>query len=319
MTRTFTFLACLSWIVIGQPTLCFGAGGLPVSNLRAAAQVDSAGIYLHEVLTADWAGPTNLLLAPAPELDQTVTLTRTQITARVSHEVAGLVLTNWLGATEVKVTRRTRQLEESELKDLLTATLQREQARDRGELELRLGRPWTAIPVPEEPLTVRVLELPVAGVTPNFILRFELRTERETIGTFQVPLRAKLWREVWVARTSQPRGRLLRDANLTTERRDVLLLRDALASVDVTNSGLELAENLSTGAPLLLRSVRVRPVVRRGKLVDAIVQDGPLLITVKAEALEDGLPGQTIRVRNAKSRREFHAKVENEQTVIVPL
>jgi flagella basal body P-ring formation protein FlgA len=43
------------------------------------------------------------------------------------------------------------------------------------------------------------------------------------------------------------------------------------------------------------------------------------LISVKVEVLEDGVPGQMVRVRNLKSKREFRAKVENEETVLVPL
>jgi flagella basal body P-ring formation protein FlgA len=38
---------------------------------------------------------------------------------------------------------------------------------------------------------------------------------------------------------------------------------------------------------------------------------------VKAEALEDGVPGQIVRVRNLQSRREFKGKVQDEQTVLV--
>jgi flagella basal body P-ring formation protein FlgA len=222
-------------------------------------------------------------------------------------------------SNEVKTARHTRPLAEAELKDLLTSALQSQEARAKGTLELRLGRPWATIPVPDEPLSVRVLELPVAGLTPNFIVRFELRTSREGLGTFQMPLQARVWREVWVARSPQPRGRLLCETDLATERRDMLLLRDAFVGADLTNPALELAENLSSGSPLLVRSVRTRPVVRRGKVLEAVVQDGLMMITVKAEALEDGLPGQLIRVRNTKSRREFYAKVQNEQTVIVPL
>ena len=72
--------------------------------------------------------------------------------------------------------------------------------------------------------------------------------------------------------------------------------------------------------PFLQRSVRPRPVVLRGKVVEAVVTDGVSMITAKVEALEDGAPlASFIRVRNLKSRREFHAKVQNEQTVIVPL
>ena len=52
-------------------------------------------------------------------------------------------------------------------------------------------------------------------------------------------------------------------------------------------------------------------------MLDAQIQSGPLTILVKVEALEDGLPGQTVRVRNIKSRREFRGKVKDEETIAV--
>ena len=56
-----------------------------------------------------------------------------------------------------------------------------------------------------------------------------------------------------------------------------------------------------------------------GKLADAIITDGAMTLSVKVEILEDGLPGQTIRVRNLKSKREFRGKVQNEETIHVTL
>lgn len=70
---------------------------------------------------------------------------------------------------------------------------------------------------------------------------------------------------------------------------------------------------------MLNRSVRARPIVQRGQLVEGIYQDGGLSISLKVELLEDGLPGQTIRVRNPKTKRELHGKVQNEQTVVIAL
>ncbi|HLP75469.1 MAG TPA: hypothetical protein VK327_01015, partial [Candidatus Paceibacterota bacterium] len=68
----------------------------------------------------------------------------------------------------------TRPISESDLLELLTATLQNDYVKDKGELELRLTRPWTPRTVPDEPITVKVLDIPANGVTPSFILRFEL-------------------------------------------------------------------------------------------------------------------------------------------------
>jgi flagella basal body P-ring formation protein FlgA len=313
----FSILACLTGM--GRPALCADTDGRPVLTLRQAAQVDGAGVLLQQLVEGDETVSTNLFVAAAPALSQTLVLSRAQIAEAARKLQPGLELTNWAGAEKIRISRRVRSLDEDELKTMLTATLQKEQARERGELELRPTRPWTTVPVPDEPLSLKILDLPTLGLTPNFIVRFEVRAGKETFGPWQMPLQARLWRDLWVARTPQPRGRLLRDADLGTERRDVLTLRDALVSPDFTDGSLELAENLSAGAPLVLHSVRQRPVIRRGKVLDAVVEDGPLLISVKVEALEDGLPGQFIRVRNAKTKIEFQAKVQNEQTVTVTL
>ena len=85
------------------------------------------------------------------------------------------------------------------------------------------------------------------------------------------------------------------------------------------NPSLELVEAVPAGQPLLARSVRKRPVVLRGQMVDGLVRDGALNISLKVEALADGLPGRIVRVRNPKTKREFYAKVQDEQVVVVNL
>jgi len=130
---------------------------------------------------------------------------------------------------------------------------------------------------------------------------------------------AKIWRDIPVAQTALRRGQIVSQAGITSERRDILSLWDPIANLDSGNDVLELSENLRAGQPILSRSVRVRPTITRGKLVEAVVQDGGLSITLKVETLEDGMRGQVVRVRNPKTRREFTGQVQNEQTILVIL
>jgi flagella basal body P-ring formation protein FlgA len=210
-------------------------------------------------------------------------------------------------------------INDNDLLALLTATLQKECVKDKGDLELRLGRPWTPAAIPDEPLSVKILDLPATGVTSSFILRFELRTARATVGTWQLALQARIWRDVWIARSALKRGELAAEADLDRDRRDILTLREPLAEFSSGDTSLELAEALQAGSPVFARSVKARPVIHRGQAADALVQDGALSITMKVEALEDGAPGQIIRVRNAQSRRDIRGKVLNEQTILIPL
>jgi len=211
-----------------------------------------------------------------------------------------------------------RTFEQSDLTTLLTAALQQDYVKDKGELELRLSQPWAARKVSDEPLTVKILDMPTIGVSPSFIVRFELRNAHESIGTWQLPVQAKVWREVWVAHSMLKRGDALADADIARERRDMLVMHEPMAEF-AERGTLEIAEPVGIGAPLFARSVRPMPVVHRGQTVQALIEDGSLSIAMKVEVLEDGAPGQLVRARNPQSQRDIRGKVLNDQTILVSL
>ena len=288
--------------------------------LLPSAQVDSAGIFLHQIVGLQISIPLpSTRLAPAPALGQTASFSRAQINELLHRGAPELIITNWSGAAQIRVTRRLRPLGETELRALLTATLQSQFVKDKGELELRFRSPWAALNVPDEALTLKVVDFPATGVSGSFIIRFELLTVAEKAGEWQVVAQGRLWREVLVARAALKRGQLLAASDVVAERRDVVGLREPLGPSVLEETVLELSENLAEGQPLLGRSVRPRPVMQRGRVVDAVITDGALNISMKVEVLADGLLGQTVRVRNPRTKKEFLGKVQNEQTVLVAL
>ncbi|HUA39676.1 MAG TPA: flagellar basal body P-ring formation chaperone FlgA [Candidatus Sulfopaludibacter sp.] len=208
-----------------------------------------------------------------------------------------------------------RPLTESNALELLTATLQRDYVKDQGELELNFTHPWTAPTLPDAPLSLKILELPTAGVTPSFIVRFQICTANQTLGTWQASVQAHVWRKVWVAHSNLRRGDSIAGADVARERRDILNLHDALAVFADDDSSLELAESVPAGVPLLARMIQARPVIHRGQTANALVQDGALNITLKVQALEDGAPGQIIRARNPVSQRYLSGRVLDANTI----
>jgi flagella basal body P-ring formation protein FlgA len=282
--------------------------------------VDSQGVFLAQlVTTANGLTLPPLRLLEAPRVGAPLTLTRASLQQLLATNDPALTVSNWSGAERVQITRRTRTLGENDVKNLLTAALQERCVQDRGELELRLNRPWVPLAVPDEPLTVRLLDLPASGIGPLLLVRFELVSGAETLGNWQTVLQARVWREIWVTRTALRRGQAVSETDLTRERRDVLALREPLAELAATTAALELTESLQAGAPLCQRHLRLQPVVRRGQSAEAILQDGAMNLSLKVEVLEDGAPGQIIRLRNPLSRRELRGKVQNEKTILVCL
>jgi len=289
-------------------------------QLPSEARVDSSGIFLNQIVNANPpVALPHIRLAPAPSLGQTIILSRDQILALARTNLADLSANNWTGPARVRVLRRTRELGELEMTGLLTAALQRDYVKDLGELELAFARPWTAVTVPDEALRLTLGEMPAAGVNPTFVAGFDLWNGPERVGHWQAVLQARVWREAAVAHAALSRGQLLRDADIVMERRDVLAVRDAIVNISKDDNSLALVENVAAGLPVLNRAVRPRPLLKRGQLVDGVFEQGSLTISLKVEILEDGLLGQTIRVRNPKTRRELNGKVQNEETVRITL
>src|SRR5581483_9746971 len=288
-------------------------------KLRANLQVDGEGIFLSQILEPGSDAP-HLRLCDSPAFGKLITLKRPDIITLSSSAGFDSALTNWTGPDMIRISRRVRALAEKELLELITASLQQHYVKDLGQLELHAARPWSPVSVPDEPFTIQISDLPTSGVSSAFIVRFDLQTAwREQLGSWQLPLQAKVWREVWVARSDVKRSESVHGADLVRERRDMLLFHEPFAELSSDDSSLEFVESLQPGAPLLARLVKPRSIVHRGQSLAAIVRDGALMITLKVEALEDGSAGQLIRVRNPLSRRDLHAKVVDEANVQVSL
>jgi flagella basal body P-ring formation protein FlgA len=292
-----------------------------VWRLLPQAQVDGTGIFLDQVVAMPGAGRAipHLRIAGAPQPSQPSSFSRSQIALLARLAGAAPLATNWEGATTIHVSRQLRAFEDPELTQLLTATLQKEYVKNQGELELGLTKPWASVQVPDEPLTLKIKQMPANGISPAFIMTFELWDGWERVGSWQVVAHAAVWRDIPVAHSALTRGETLKGADLTMERADVLVERDAFLNFPIVNDSLELSENIQVGHPILNRMVRVHPLVLRGQLVEGVFQDGSLGISLMVETLEDGILGQVVRVRNPLTKRELYGKVESEKSVRINL
>lgn len=286
-------------------------------ELKASVPVSGDGVFLPQIFSSTDPLPA-VKLCDAPKFGKHLILSRDQIALLVESN-APSVGVNFSGADAVKISRRARTLGESDILGLLTATLQNNYIKDKGQLELKLGQPWSALLLPDEPLTLDVSELPSLGVTPNFIVRFTLRTGTETLGTWSANLKANVWREVWVTSAQLKRGAPLDKNQFARERRDILNLREPVADLSSADDSLEICEAIPVGVPLLARMLKARTVVHRGQRVEALLEDGALSIRTKVEIMEDGAPGDYVRARNFTNRHELTGKVLNEKTILISL
>jgi flagella basal body P-ring formation protein FlgA len=151
-------------------------------------------------------------------------------------------------------------------------------------------------------------------VTTHFNLEGELQLE--LIRPWTPPARvAALWDLTVVDYPAVPtssmmfRCRVLADAAVVAETTFVVraqLWRDAWS-----------ARPIPAGRTLTWRDIARRPLVKKGELVEVTAVDGPLAVSMKALAMENGAQGDTVTVRNPESRKDFAAMVVSENRVQV--
>ena len=120
-------------------------------------------------------------------------------------------------------------------------------------------------------------------------------------------LRAELWRDGWALRSPAATAAPLDTNALDIRRYDALRERDALP-VD-TSAELNFARNVPAGRLLAWRDVVRRPLVRRGQTIEVLATSGSLTVTLRGVAMADAVRGESVRVRNPDSQKDFVAVV----------
>jgi flagella basal body P-ring formation protein FlgA len=85
--------------------------------------------------------------------------------------------------------------------------------------------------------------------------------------------------------------------------------REALSTSILQPGDWMFQRSVPAGRLLSWRDVARRALVRKGDVIEVAAVDGSLQVTLKAQALQDGGRGETVRVRNLDSKREFAALV----------
>jgi flagella basal body P-ring formation protein FlgA len=186
-----------------------------------------------------------------------------------------------------------------------------------GRVELAsIGR-LPKIPMDDRPVDVVLLENPQRLTGSGVVLRYEVRRSGERVGEWRTVFRCRHLAEVLVPTRRVDAGEVLMSVEF--ESLEVDLTRNAKAVVaDPELFGrYELARAVYPGRPIAWGDLAPRAMVRKGELVDVIVREGALSISMKAMATRAGALGDIVAVRNLESKREFPAEVIDEKTVQV--
>jgi len=184
-----------------------------------------------------------------------------------------------------------------------------------GDLQLELLRPWTPPPRIAGVWQIEVLEFPsVASST--LLLRCRVLADAAPVAETTFVLRASLWRDAWITRQPLTTGLTFDTSLLEARRIDLLRDRDALPAA-VGDRSYVFARAVPAGRLLTWHDIARRPLVKKGEIVEVSAIEGPLVVTMKGLAMENGSQGDTVTIRNPESQKNFAALVIDENRVQV--
>ncbi|MEN9689246.1 MAG: Flagella basal body P-ring formation protein FlgA precursor [Pseudomonadota bacterium] len=117
-------------------------------------------------------------------------------------------------------------------------------------------------------------------------------------------------RMVWVSTQALKRGTPIQAGLFKAVEQTVPSHETRLVSDERELTNMELLRDLPANTPLKLQDMKAATMVKRGQQVTVAVGEGKgFLITVRAEAQQDGLLGEQIRLKNPESGRSLSAVV----------
>lgn len=184
-----------------------------------------------------------------------------------------------------------------------------------GELQVELLRAWAPPARTASIWDLSVIDFPASPAS-SMMVRCRLNADGAVVADTTLVVRAQLWRDAWASRLPLTVGASFDVAALETRRVDFLRERDVLPA-SVGDRTYVFARAIPAGRMLTWRDISRRPFVKKGELVEVTANDGTLLITMKAIAMENGAQGESVTVRNPESRKNFTALVVDENRVQV--
>jgi flagella basal body P-ring formation protein FlgA len=189
--------------------------------------------------------------------------------------------------------------------------------------------------MPWPPGTVRVDFLSEEMESPaqnrNIILRIEPAGNQNFIGdivflvksfkggrlvrTESVRTRIEVLRDIVISARALPAGTILVDNDVRTIQKWVRRIHPQSLSPFETTTGKRLAIQVASGVEILAIMLKDNPLVRKGKMVRVVFDNGLMHIATVGLSEEDGVAGNIIRIKNITSNKIIYARVLSDSLV----
>jgi len=235
------------------------------------------------------------------------------------EKAAGLVVPSQnLTLTEVQYVPSSkvslgRLLVEKKLSEVLSHRYQAS-----GKVSAFLTRDWKPFDIGSN-FMVKVNDCMPDELASSTFVRFSIWDQGVLVGNFAEPIRLAHYVDVFFSDKQFSRGARLDDSMFTARPVDVLKQFAGAVPATAKLSGYQLSSSIKPNSAIRWNQLSKVTLVQKGKVVDVYASGNGIYVTMKGMALESGVEGGLVKIKNLSSDKIFHAKVLNENSVKVHL
>jgi flagella basal body P-ring formation protein FlgA len=185
-----------------------------------------------------------------------------------------------------------------------------------GHVLARLSREWKPLNVPVDWEFKFQQSIP-DELSANAFVRFSISSDGLDLGEWGYPVKCSQMGDVAVAKVPLNRGNRITPDLFSSSVMDALGSGANCVLSDARLNGYQVASSLKPGTVLKWSHLSKITLVRKGQVVNVFASGKGIFVEMKGQAMEDGVEGSFVRIRNISSNREFQAKVLNETSVKV--
>jgi flagella basal body P-ring formation protein FlgA len=280
----------------------------PVIRLGDVALIESAAVSDDEAIIE----LRKIALGDSPKAGDTATLEGVSILDKLRDAGVRLDSVLYTFPKQVRVTRAYREVSQDELERALKSFLTLQERK----IDVRHLIADKPVRVPADSLSIEVVNL--QSTRPgHFGVDYRSRAAGGSEVRFQMKALADEWRMMPTAVKPIKRGDVVTASDLRlTKVNGTAVSSDSLEELgDIV--GRVALRDVGQGEIFNAKAVKIPPVVDQGSRVTMVFKRGRLEATARGVALEDGLEGQEINVRNEASKKVVRARVKERGLVSV--
>ncbi len=308
------FIACIvvtfTLLLLSTPAMAAGQ-----VILKKDAMISDNVVTVGDIF--ENAGPhADHILAPAPAAGDSMILGSYDL-----QRIATAFDYNWQpmpGMNQIVLQRAVTEVEKSDIARMVEAAVQDKMGSRDLEVSIDSVIPRLTMNGTEAP-EISVKSTLIDTINNKFDVRVAIKSANGS--SENLDLNGKVYRttQIPVLAANYKNGDVIHanDIKMMNIRQDQINQSIALKADDLV--GMTPRRSLTSDKPVRMADLERPQIVKKGEMITMILKNGPMTLTAKGKALDDGAKGETIRVLNTESNRTIEAQVTAPQRATIAL